>query len=382
MQRGADRRLGCQHGEQFPLEIKTRYDFQRALAHGIEPVAITDTPMEGFLVSEMRQGIEDRLRRPRRVARGGVVDRDMQREVVGVDAQLVQLIRADEQMERELFIAQIEAYDLRYELFGVLRQRELDGALDEVGGIKCFPLPALVRGKQRLVKQDVVPAWVSVSELLQVNAYELRIAGITPLRHHAIKPCPIDQLGWRHGFQKIQCVRLCLEVSPWPAVPAVGQVVPILAAHRRGVRFHPQGQIAHVRGQVGVGVRRGGHLPGQEIPCLGEHHGIGLCMKQAEVQLLGVMRRQGRSVIGGASGAEAEQVWGVGPAQTGHQVLFGVCHKLCFSREFLKRLGRGAVQHLPIHIETRSVARAIPATIRLIPAHQAAHMRTDRRHRM
>ena len=52
----------------------------------------------------------------------GVVDRDMQREVVGVNAQFVQLIGRDQQVQRQLFVAQIEANEFRQEIAGVPAQ--------------------------------------------------------------------------------------------------------------------------------------------------------------------------------------------------------------------------------------------------------------------
>src|SRR5690606_9379001 len=68
---------------------------------------------------------------PSCMACGGVVDGDMQAEVMGIDTQLGELVGADQQVQGKLLVAEIEADDFRQEFAGKLPQRQLQRALKE-----------------------------------------------------------------------------------------------------------------------------------------------------------------------------------------------------------------------------------------------------------
>src|SRR2546427_2715330 len=55
----------------------------------------------------------------------GVVHGDMQREVVGIYSQLIEFVGGDEQVQRQLLIAQVESHDLGQELLRIPAQRQL-----------------------------------------------------------------------------------------------------------------------------------------------------------------------------------------------------------------------------------------------------------------
>ncbi|MNL09569.1 hypothetical protein D3C87_1303360 [compost metagenome] len=56
----------------------------------------------------------------------------MQGEIIRIDAQLTQFISADQQVQRQLLIAEVVADDFRHECVAASAQRELNRALHKV----------------------------------------------------------------------------------------------------------------------------------------------------------------------------------------------------------------------------------------------------------
>ena len=58
-----------------------------------------------------------------------VVHRDVQGEVVRIEPELVEFVGGDQQVQRQLLVAEVEADHLRQEFLAVPAQRQLDQAL-------------------------------------------------------------------------------------------------------------------------------------------------------------------------------------------------------------------------------------------------------------
>ncbi len=114
--------LALQHGDHFLLQIERLDDLGRAHAQLFQPVAIGDTAIKFVAFLAHRQQLKNALRSLACVAGAGVIDRHMQREVIRVDAQFIQFERCDEQMQRQLFIAQVVTNHLGKVLLAQLPQ--------------------------------------------------------------------------------------------------------------------------------------------------------------------------------------------------------------------------------------------------------------------
>lgn len=69
------------------------------------------------------------LNRLARMPAVSIINSHMQGEVVGIDIQLMEFEGADQQMQRQLFVAKIVADRLGHELVAMISQCQLQGAL-------------------------------------------------------------------------------------------------------------------------------------------------------------------------------------------------------------------------------------------------------------
>ena len=58
-----------------------------------------------------------------RMAGGGVVHRHVQGEIIRVDANFIELVRGNEQVQRQLFVTEVVADRLRQEAFARVTER-------------------------------------------------------------------------------------------------------------------------------------------------------------------------------------------------------------------------------------------------------------------
>ena len=94
------------------VDIKALYDLGRSDAQIAQLGANAHAAPVLAAVIDAGCGVKGSRARALGVPRVGVVHRDMQREIVGVYAQLIELIGGDQQVQRELLIAQVKTNDL------------------------------------------------------------------------------------------------------------------------------------------------------------------------------------------------------------------------------------------------------------------------------
>ncbi len=123
---------------------------------------------------------------PASMATAGVVDGHMQTEVIGVDAQFLELVGADEQVQRQLLITQVIPEDLRQVRLGALTQCELDGALVKVLVLPCEIAVAALLGQQTLVYRDMILHWFTIAELFQISGQKPVVAVVPPVRKYTV----------------------------------------------------------------------------------------------------------------------------------------------------------------------------------------------------
>lgn len=106
-----------------------------------------------------------------------IVHSDMQGEVIGIDAEFVQLIGSDQEVERQLLVSQIEADDLGQHGLGRPAQCELNRPLLHMVVTQMLPLAEPVGGQQRSVEQDVIFRCVAIPEFLQIGLNQAAMRG-------------------------------------------------------------------------------------------------------------------------------------------------------------------------------------------------------------
>ncbi len=101
--------LALEHGQQFFLEIEAVDYLRSAQADLVQAVAVPHPLEEGRALAKLRQVVVERAQGLARMPAGGVVDGHVQLEVVGVEAQLAQLLSGDQQVQRRLLVAEVVA---------------------------------------------------------------------------------------------------------------------------------------------------------------------------------------------------------------------------------------------------------------------------------
>ncbi len=120
------------------------------------------------------------------MAAGGIVDGHVQLKILPVDAQLGQLVRGDQQMQRWLLITEVVANHLWQVSVAMLPQGKLQGPLQISRVIQGHGLYATQATKQTLIDQHMVAAWVAVAELFQVSANQPVVTWIAPVMKGAL----------------------------------------------------------------------------------------------------------------------------------------------------------------------------------------------------
>ncbi|MNP11993.1 hypothetical protein D3C76_1042070 [compost metagenome] len=127
--------LALQRCQQLGFKVEARDQRRGIGAQVIEAIALPDAAVErlGFLPRHQQaqafQGASG-------VAAGGVVDGDMQLEVVGIDAEFGELVGGNQQVQRGLLVAQVVANHLGQEVFAVLPERQLQRTLQVACGVQ------------------------------------------------------------------------------------------------------------------------------------------------------------------------------------------------------------------------------------------------------
>src|SRR5690606_29560864 len=235
----------------------------------VELIALTYTAPERLLpfageVIQYRSGC------PSCMACGGVVDGDMQAEVMGIDTQLGELVGADQQVQGKLLVAEIEADDFRQEFAGKLPQSQLQRALEETVVRQGFQVLDVLAGDEVAIDEDMVLIRLAIAQLLQIGAHQVMHARVVPLLQHAVQPGAIDQLGRGNVAQEIQCMGAIGEEAPGLALAAGLDVFPVgpggAGALHQNRGLEPGGTFRQ------VGQMRGGQLQlaAQEVPRLAE----------------------------------------------------------------------------------------------------------------
>jgi hypothetical protein len=236
VERCADRRLALEDVDQLVLEVEALDRIDRADAEQVELVAGDHAAVERARVTEPGQHRLQAFDRFPGVAGRGVVDGDVQAKVGRVDAELVELVAGDEQVQRQLLVAQIEADQLGAELGRVLTERELDRALREERIGQLLPALAAMLLEQLAIDDDVVQLGAAVAELLEIGPDQRRQARIAPVPQQPVQPGAVDQLGRRHRLQQVKRMRSVGEITPRLARAATGEVGLIRLADLRGGR--------------------------------------------------------------------------------------------------------------------------------------------------
>ena len=169
----------------------------------------------------------------------GVVDRDMQGEVGRIDAELVQLVSGDRQVQRQLFVAEVEADHLGQPLVGMGCQSELQGALQVLRIGLVLPALEPMGGEQLAVQQHMVALGPPIAELFHIDAHQIGEARVLPVAQDAVQPAAVDELGGGYAAQKMKRMRAVAKEAARRPCLALGQIVLIALAGRVVALAHP-----------------------------------------------------------------------------------------------------------------------------------------------
>ena len=238
MHRAGDLALAFQHCHDLAFQVEVGNHPRAAKAQLVEPVAQAQAAQEAAAVGHHRQVVVHRLHRAPGVPAAGVVDGHVQLEIVRIDAQLAQLMGADQQVQRQLLVAKVVADQLRQVTLTQMAQRQLQGALDVMRVAQPAQLQAVVGGQQLAIQQHMVLPRLAVAQFFQIGLHQRLQMRLPPVRQHAVEPGAVDQLGRRHRAQKVQGMGAVAEVMPRLAFTARLQVarIGIGGAPRRAAR--------------------------------------------------------------------------------------------------------------------------------------------------
>ncbi len=234
-----DGRLLLEDASHLAVDIEALDHRQGAGAQFVEAIAITDATIELGTVAHLRPGGLQALNGLPGMAVVGVVDRDVQGEVIGIDAQLGQLVGGDQQVQRQLFVAEVETDHLRQELLGALGQGQLDRTLHEVLVVQVLPVVAALAGEQLAVEHHMVLFRQALAEFFQIGLNQCLEARLVPALQQAVEPGAVDQLGRRHTAQEVQRMGLAGKIASGRAGTPTVQIGLVLPADPFGMPAQP-----------------------------------------------------------------------------------------------------------------------------------------------
>ena len=302
----AHRGLLFEDAQHLMVDIETTDHRQRAGAQLVESVAVGDAAVELGAVAHLRPGVQQTLHGLLRMAVVGVVDGDVQGEVVGIDAQLGQLVGGDQQVQRQLLVTQVEADHLGQELLGAFGQGQLDRALNEMLVIQALPVVTALAGQQLAVEHHMILVRQAFAQLFEIGLDQRLEARLVPALQQAVEPGAIDQLGRCHATQKMQGVGLAGKVAAGRAGTAAVQIGLVLQADLLGMAGEPVAEPGRIGRQVAgqprsrfqllIQIRRSAVARGFAVRLF----------EQREVQVLRRSRRhqRNRSDIGGQTSGQ------------------------------------------------------------------------------
>ena len=300
----ADRGLLFQHPQYLLFGIEAGDHRKGAGAQIVQAITVDDPSIEFLAVADLRPGGQQALNGLFRMAVVGIVDRDVQGEVVGVDAQLGQLVSTDQQVQRQLFVTQIEADHLGQELLGMLGQRQLYRALDEVFVIEVLPIVAALAGEQLAVEHDMIFFRLTFAKLFQVGLDQRGKARVIPALQQAIEPGAVDQLGRRYALQKMQRMGLAGKIPTRRTGAALVEIGLVLAADFGGMPVEPFAEPGWVLRQIARQRRRSFQLAIEIVGRAGSDGFADRRIEEGEIEFLGGCRClgcNGHGVYGQAS---------------------------------------------------------------------------------
>ncbi|MNP01141.1 hypothetical protein D3C76_929450 [compost metagenome] len=261
----AEAAFAFEHGDHFLVQVETCNHRRRARPQVIESIAGGDPPIEFFAPLLHRHQVEQRFDRLAPVTAADVVDGHVQGEVVRVDPQLPQFIGADQQVQRQLLIAEVVADHLGHEHLAALPQCELNRTLAKVFVEQPLPVATVVRSQQLAVDHHVILPVIAVAQLFQISAQQPVIPQVLPVLKHTGQPSAIDLLGRGHPLQEKQGMGFVREIPTWPALLARFEVEGIVARDIGAMLFRPCRQLSWRFGQITGELGGLGQLLAQEL---------------------------------------------------------------------------------------------------------------------
>ena len=231
--------LALQHRQQFALKVEPFDDCAAALPEIIEPITQRYPTHKVGAISLKWQQIQNGLHGFLRMAGAGVVDGHVEGEVVRINAQLAELVTADQQMQRQLFVAKVIADHLRQEIIAAGTERELQRALQIAPVFQGTGMIEVVLGQQLAVDHHMVLRRITIAQFFQVGAQQAAKAWIAPMLQQAIQPRAIHQFGRCNRLQKVQRMSLAGKELPRPTCLALLQVIGVLAGNIGAVLGDP-----------------------------------------------------------------------------------------------------------------------------------------------
>lgn len=207
---------------------------------------------EGRAPAKLRQVVVERAQGLARMPAGGVVDGHVQLEVVGVEAQLAQLLSGDQQVQRRLLVAEVVADHFGQVVRGEVAEGELLGALQVVEVAEAFDFLAADAGQQAPVEQDVVACRDAVAEFFEEGLQQRPQAFLAMMRQQPIEPGAVDQLGRGHAANEVHRLGGNLEVASPFAAPTCPEVFGMRLGGAPGPGIEPGRPIGGVLRQVVV----------------------------------------------------------------------------------------------------------------------------------
>src|SRR5690606_15392701 len=126
--------LVLQHALHFMLQAEAFDDVHRGGAQLIQQIASAYPLQEGIGVAIGGQVVQYRVDCLLRVACIGVIDGDVELEIIRVDTQLAELANADQQVQGQLLVTQVVADQLGKKVARLMGEGQLQSALDVMVG--------------------------------------------------------------------------------------------------------------------------------------------------------------------------------------------------------------------------------------------------------
>ncbi|MNN18064.1 hypothetical protein D3C81_1312690 [compost metagenome] len=174
--------LALEHRQQLLLKVEAFNDCAAALPQIVEPIAQRYPAQKLSAIGLKRQQVKRRLHGFLRMAGAGVVDGHMEGEIVRIDPQFTEFVTADQQVQGQLFIAEVVADHLGQIVSTTDTEGQLYRALQVAFIVDGAAVLQIVLGEQFLVNHHVVLRRIAFAQLFQKGSQQPLETRVLPAR--------------------------------------------------------------------------------------------------------------------------------------------------------------------------------------------------------